>query len=183
MPQEVIGRTAWDFMVPEDVATLRLRALEDAQKGLGCSDVVNRNLHRDGHEMVLLTSCVPLFDASGTLTGFRGVNKDITAATRAEESLRRSVTELNTLWRISETVAGPRDLSAAVSAVMQEISDLFRARLAMAVIFGQGVDGRQVIAADPAESAQYSALFDKGSIAHYTLFSDIARGGDPGSDQ
>jgi len=178
-PEEVIGKTPWDFMVPEDAERLRPRALEEGAKGLGCSDVVNRNLHRDGHEVVLLTSCVPIFDAAGTVMGFRGVDKDITAATRAEGSLRRSVVELNTLLRISETVAGPDDLFAAVSAVMQQISDLFRARLAMAVIFGAGVEGRHVITSDPADGARYDALFMHGSIAHFSLFSEIARGGAP----
>jgi PAS domain S-box-containing protein len=178
-PEEVIGKTPWDFMVPEDVERLGPRALEEGLEGLGCSDVVNRNLHRDGHEVVLLTSCVPVFDPAGTLAGFRGVDKDITAATRAEESLRRSVVELDTLWRISETVAGPEDLFAAVSAVMQQISDVFSARLAMAVIFGEGVEGRHVIAPDLVESAQYDALFMRGSVAHFSLFSEIARGGVP----
>jgi PAS domain S-box-containing protein len=178
-PEEVIGKTPWDFMVPEDVVRLSPRALEEGRAGLGCSEVVKRNLHRDGHEVVVVTSCVPIFDAAGTLTGFRGVDKDITSVTLTEESLRRSVIELNTLWRISETVAGPEDLFAAVSAVMQELSDLFRARLAMAVIFGAGVEGRHVITADLEEGARYDTLFMRGSIAHFSLFSEIARGGAP----
>jgi signal transduction histidine kinase len=89
------------------------------------------------------------------------------------------VTELHALWRISETVAGPQDLFAAVSAVMQQISDVFSARLAMAVIFGEGVEGRHVVAPDLVESARYDALFMLGSIAHFSLFSEIARGGVP----
>ncbi len=178
-PEEVIGKTPWDFMVPEEVERLAPRALEEGREGVGCSDLVNRNLHRDGHEVVVLTSCVPIFDSAGALTGFRGVDKDISAAARNEESLRRSVLELNTLWRISETVAGPEDLFGALSAVMQQISDLFRARLAMAVIFGDGIEGRHVITADLAESTRYDLLFMRGSIAHFSLFSEIARGGAP----
>ena len=74
-PEEVIGKTPWDFMVPEDVQMLEPRAQEEGREGLGCSDVVSRNLHQDGHEVVLLTSCLPIFDAAGALTGFRGVKR------------------------------------------------------------------------------------------------------------
>ena len=37
----------------------------------------NTNLHRDGRQVVLETSGVPLFDADGNLTGYRGVDRDI----------------------------------------------------------------------------------------------------------
>ena len=178
-PEEVVGRLPWDFMTPDDAPKLREAALERKAKGEGCSGLVNRNLHRSGREVVLLTSSVPIFDGGGELTGFRGVDKDITESTRTEESLRRSVIELNTLWRISETVAGPADLFAAVSSVMQQISDLFQAKSAMAVIFGEGVEGRHVITANLADGAHYEEQFMKASVAHLTLFADIALGGVP----
>ena len=89
----------------------------------GCTEVVNRNLHRDGREVILLTSCVPILDDSGELLGFRGIDKDITTTTQTQESLRRSVVELNALWQIAETVAGPEDLTAALNTVTRQISD------------------------------------------------------------
>jgi|GEM_PF-394583 len=89
-PEEMVGRTPFDFMVEEDAVQLAPVLQRKTEVGTGCSEIVNRNRHKDGHEVVLLTSCVPIIDESGTRIGFRGVDKDITLRVHMERALRES---------------------------------------------------------------------------------------------
>ncbi|MEW5741319.1 MAG: diguanylate cyclase [Myxococcota bacterium] len=86
--EEVLGKTPFDFMPKDEarrVGELFKRILEDRRS---FTALVNVNLHKDGREVVLETSGVPIFDAHGLFMGYRGVDRDITARVRAEHSLR-----------------------------------------------------------------------------------------------
>jgi PAS domain S-box-containing protein len=178
-PSEVIGKTPWEFMTAGDAEEMRRYALDRVAKKQGCSEVVNHNLHRDGREVILLTSCVPILDDSGELLGFRGIDKDITIATQTQESLRRSVVELNALWQIAETVAGPGELIAALNSVTRQISDALEARFTLAVTFGEGGEGRHVVASRPAETAWYEEIFLQQAPEHLGDLAKMAESGEP----
>jgi diguanylate cyclase (GGDEF)-like protein/PAS domain S-box-containing protein len=49
----------------------------------------NRNLRKDGREIVLETSGRPFFDDHGNLLGYRGIDRDVTARNLANEELRK----------------------------------------------------------------------------------------------
>ena len=77
-PEEVLGRTPFDFMVPGEAKRLK-KAFFDvvvAQKPL--SGMINRNRRADGSVVVIETSAIPLFDENGVLYGYRGIDRDIT---------------------------------------------------------------------------------------------------------
>ena len=178
-PAEVIGKTPWDFMPPGEAEEMRSRAFQRATAKEGCTELVNRNLHRDGREVVLLTSMVPILDDSGDLLGFRGSDKDITIATQTQESLHRSVVELNALWQIAETVAAPGGLTVALSTVTRQIADALAARFALVVTFGEGGEGRHVVASNPADTAWCEDLFLEGAHEHLPDMALIAGIGEP----
>ena len=48
------------------------------------------NLHKDGREVILSTSGIPMLNNEGNLLGFRGVDMDITERERSHEALRES---------------------------------------------------------------------------------------------
>ena len=54
-PSEVIGRVPWEFMPAGEAEAMRRHARDRAVRKEGCTEMVNRNLHRDGREVVLLT--------------------------------------------------------------------------------------------------------------------------------
>ena len=178
-PAEVIGKTPWDFMVPEDGEQIREYTSRRIAAKEGCSEVVNRNLHKDGREVILLTSCVPILDDAGELLGFRGIDKDITTATQTQESLRRSVVELNALWQIAETVAGPQDLTAALNSVTRQVCDALEARSALVITFGEGGEGRQIVASSSADTAWYEGFFLERSEVHMPGLARLAASGEP----
>ena len=90
-PGEVLGKYFYDFFHP-DYSDIQKAAAVKAFliKGEAISNFINRNVHRDGHTVILETSGVPVLDPDGRLTGYRGVHRDITARLKAEEELRNS---------------------------------------------------------------------------------------------
>ena len=94
-PEDVVGKTPFDLM-PEDEAE-RVGALFNkiAESHLSFAGLENVNLHKDGREIVLETSGVPIFDANGNLLGYRGIDRDITERKQAEEALKQSESRLS----------------------------------------------------------------------------------------
>jgi PAS domain S-box-containing protein len=100
-PEEVVGRTPFDLMPPEEAQRVAAAVRANFEQGIPISQLENLNLHRDGHEVVLQTSGVPLFDDHKTFRGFRGIDRDITEQKRAAESLRESEERYRQFLRIS----------------------------------------------------------------------------------
>ena len=87
-PHEVVGHTPFDFMPADEARRLKGDFARIAENRRPFFNLVNVNLHRDGHTVILETSGVPRHAADGTFLGFRGIDRDITERQRAEEALR-----------------------------------------------------------------------------------------------
>jgi PAS domain S-box-containing protein len=88
-PAEVIGRTAYAFLSPDDAQRLNAKFAQVAQHRRPISRWENSVRHPDGHRVILETSGVPIIGVDGTFRGFRGIDRDITARYQAEQELRR----------------------------------------------------------------------------------------------
>ena len=88
-PEEVIGKSPFDLMPPEEVARVAPEFGRLVAAGLPILRLENINRHKDGKTIVLETSGVPLFDGAGNLLGYRGMDRDITERKRAEAELTR----------------------------------------------------------------------------------------------
>ncbi len=99
---EVMGRTPFDLMPPEEAARVRpvFEVLAVDRKPFRLLE--NANLHKDGHVAYLETSGAPMFDAQGVFKGYRGIDRDITerketererlaSAARLEQSLMQTI--------------------------------------------------------------------------------------------
>ena len=90
-PQELLGRTDFDFYPPEAAA----RYFEEEQQIMrsGCP-MLSHEEHvfysRSGAEAWLLTTKLPLRDDEGGTIGIVGINYDITERKRAEEALQEA---------------------------------------------------------------------------------------------
>jgi len=96
-PDEVIGKTPFDFMPPEEAKRVAagFKDIAEAQKPF--ERLENMNLHKDGRLVVLETSGVPIFDANGDFRGYRGIDRDVTERKLAEEALAKEQNLLRTL--------------------------------------------------------------------------------------
>ena len=91
---EIIGKTPFDLMSPDEAKRVAdIAGVLAAARKLFAS-LENINLHKDGHQVVIETSGVPVIDTEGKFHGYRGINRDITERKEYEEELKRSNAEL-----------------------------------------------------------------------------------------
>ena len=89
-PEEVVGRTPFDLMPPDEARLVAPAFLAARQAHQPLEQVLNTNLHKDGHRVVLETSAIPILDALGNFGGYRGIDRDVTAREAVEAALRES---------------------------------------------------------------------------------------------
>ena len=77
--EEVIQKTPFDLMTPEESTRLEKVFNEMTGKKLPIVNLENWNLAKDGKKVCLLTNGLPILDQDNNLIGYRGVAKDITA--------------------------------------------------------------------------------------------------------
>lgn len=93
-PEEVLGRTPFDLMPPDEARRVAEAFAAIAAKREPFSALENTNRHRDGHLVVLESSGIPLFDDAGTFRGYRGIDRDITQRKLVEQALRATESKL-----------------------------------------------------------------------------------------
>jgi PAS domain S-box-containing protein len=89
-PHEVVGRTPFDFMLPNEAARIAASFKQIMDQKLPIANLENTCLHKNGRAVVLETSGVPILNRMGQLIGYRGIDRDITDRKQAEEALRQA---------------------------------------------------------------------------------------------
>jgi len=100
-PDELLGKMPFDLMPPHEAARVSRFFAEVMKNGTSFQHLENLNLHKDGHEVYLETNGTPIFDNNGKLTGYRGVNRDITARKKAELEITRRQAEMDSIFTAS----------------------------------------------------------------------------------
>ncbi len=119
-PDEIVGKTPFDLMPPQEAERVASAFREIVESRKPIVRLENVNLHKDGHEVMLETSGVPVFDTDGKLSAYRGVYHDITERKRSER-VRESI------YRISETANAAKNLQELFSSIHGIIGELMPA--------------------------------------------------------
>ena len=96
-PYDVVGKSAADFLPPrlaEQYETADRKVMEANQPLLNVEELVTQS---DGARRWLLTTRVPLHDASGNVTGIVGISHDITQRKETELVLAKQRSQLDAL--------------------------------------------------------------------------------------
>ncbi|MFZ9034164.1 MAG: PAS domain S-box protein [Anaerohalosphaeraceae bacterium] len=105
-PEEVLGKTPFDLMGPEESKRIRVLFVETAARKEPFTDIINVNLHKDGHQVVLETNGMPVLDHEGNLTGYRGIDRDITTRRKVEREHKQRQAELDSVFKASPAGIG-----------------------------------------------------------------------------
>lgn len=85
MPEEVLGKTPYDFVAEEDAVLLMQTVLKSIERGEGVKNFQCSLVHKNGRRITTEASTSPIFDSNGELTGFYGINRDVTERRRAKD--------------------------------------------------------------------------------------------------
>lgn len=124
-PEEVIGKTPFDLMPPEEAEQIAGVFGELIKAGQPIVALENINLRKDGQRVVLETSGVPFVDGTGTVIGYRGVDRNITERKQAEESLHESEDKLLEAQRIAQLGHYVLDIKTGLWTSSAELNNIF----------------------------------------------------------
>ncbi len=94
---EIVGKTDYDFVERELADSFRQNDLNAIAAGKPTSNEEWITFASDGHQRLLETIKVPMYDSNGTTLGVLGIGRDITARKQAEERLLESEIKYRTL--------------------------------------------------------------------------------------
>lgn len=89
-PKEVVGKTPYDFMYPDDSKRFSKTMEQIKASGKPFSFVEIAMIDNAGGHVIFEMSGSPIFDEKGVIAGFRGVNRNVTGRKNAEKALMKS---------------------------------------------------------------------------------------------
>jgi PAS domain S-box-containing protein len=89
-PGEVLGKSSYDFMTPDEKKRVEkiFKVLVAERNPIEL--MKNTLIHKDGRQVVVETSGLPIYDAQARFCGFRGTDRDITEKVKLEEHLQQA---------------------------------------------------------------------------------------------
>ena len=122
--EEIVGKTRFDFMPPEEAARAGAIFAAVAARREPFRDLDNVNVHKDGSLHHLQTSGMPILGDDGSLLGYRGLDRDVTEKKLAELALARANRALRARAMTNETlmrVTNEEELLQSTTRIVVEI--------------------------------------------------------------
>ena len=84
-PTEVIGKTLYDFVIPEEVESLQRKLDAYKRERKPFFTLEKESLSKGGENVILETSGVPILDMDGNFYGYRGIDRNISERKMLEQ--------------------------------------------------------------------------------------------------
>ncbi|MEW5957601.1 MAG: PAS domain S-box protein [Chloroflexota bacterium] len=158
---------------PDDRAALEAHHAHTLAQDVTRTSVDFRIIRRDGKELWVNHSCLPVFDRAGKSLGRRGSNRDITERKRAEEALRWSEAFLDSIIEHSPHAMWIADDQGTLIRLNQACCDLL-------YITADEVVGKYNLFQDNIVEEQgfmplVKQVFEQGQTVRFTLRYDSSR--------
>jgi len=128
-PDDLVGKPSLDLMHDDDRKVVEAGLPGWIAEKRGWRNLEIRWRHREGGYRYLESNAVPILDEAGQLTGFRGVDRDVTDRKQAEEEIRKLNEELEQRVedRTAQLAAANQDLSEFAYVVSHDLKAPLRA--------------------------------------------------------
>ena len=124
---EMIGRTPREFMPLGEAQAMEDWFAQRSAHAEGFREMVHRSLTKSGRVIWLSITGIPVINAAGQLTGYRGTGADITARKQAEERIQYLATR--------DTLTGLPNRVLLADRANQAVLSAARARGSLALLF------------------------------------------------
>ncbi|HMX17297.1 MAG TPA: PAS domain S-box protein, partial [Rhodocyclaceae bacterium] len=126
-PEEVLGKTPFDFMAPDETDRVRAAFAVLAAQRRPFRDLANRNLRKDGTACHVLTNGIPTVGPGGELLGYRGWDRDVTTQMTSESAAREMGDRLRALVDALPDLVWLKDLDGRYVACNRRFESFFGA--------------------------------------------------------
>lgn len=141
--KDVLGAPSFEIMHPEDAERWRIKFKQCIEEGVGWKNERIRWVDRNGGIRHAESSATPVFDESGEVLGFRGIDRDVTEAVTAEQALREKENRMQSIFR-----AAPVGIGVVVDRVFTEVNETLCAMVGFASGELLGQDARMLYVDD-----------------------------------
>jgi PAS domain S-box-containing protein len=172
MPEELLGKTPYDIMGPEEAKRVKGLLNKVSTARLPFSLFECKLLHKDGHTVHVEISGTPIFYSNGTFSGYRGITRDVTQRKKDQEDLARANRSLRLLTDCDHALIRSNDMKTLLENICKIIVDSGGYRMAWVGMSGKERGG----ASWPLIPS--SGKNDPGTTAHFT-WKDIVHGHGP----
>ncbi len=129
-PDEVLGKTPFDFMPPEEAHRLGEIFGAIAAEKRQFRDLQNINIHKDGSLHHTWTNGVPVLNERGELLGYRGLDRDVTDHIAAQEELSRHRHHLEELVaQRTEELSAAKESAYSLNRMLHTVLDTIPVRI------------------------------------------------------
>lgn len=157
-PDDMLGKTPFDFMPPEEAERMRTLFQAIAEKKAPFRDLDNINRHKDGSLRHIWTNGMPVLDGNGSLIGYRGLDRDITTRRQIEIALKDAKERLRTLVDTLPDLVWLKDTNGVYLACNRRFEQFFGAP-------EKDIIGRTDYDFVPRELADFFREHDKAALA------------------
>ena len=138
-PDELVDKMHFYDLHPEaGYDAYKAAALEIFSRKEPFLDLENPAQAKLGHEVWLSTSGIPVLDDAGNLTGYRGIDTDITGRKQAEEARGLRMNYQNRQNQLQRDLLSPGTLSAKLKRITDGVVEIFDADFCRIWITQQG---------------------------------------------
>ncbi len=123
--EEVIGKTPFDLMVESEANLIEPEFTKIAKEHKSFECLVNINQHKDGHQIIIETSGVPIFDADNNWCGYRGIDRDVSERQRNLNTIQKNLSNLHTIINATPDFIIVKDLEGHYRWANQALAQLF----------------------------------------------------------
>jgi diguanylate cyclase (GGDEF)-like protein/PAS domain S-box-containing protein len=125
-PDELVGKSRFDLMPAAEARRFAavLADIRERRKAFSLLEITN--IRKDGREIMLQTSAVPIFDGE-TFKGYRGIDRDITQQKMAEREIA--------VLAHTDTLTGLANRASFLAHLKQDFARAHRSRTPFAVLY------------------------------------------------